>query len=32
MLIWPRATALVSGTILLFLLAYTGFQRREVRA
>jgi ABC-2 type transport system permease protein len=32
LLIWPQATALVSGTILLFVLAYTGFQRQEVRA
>ena len=32
LLIWPQVTALLSGTILLFVGAYIGFQRQEVRA
>ena len=32
LLIWPQITALVGATILLFAIAYVGFQRQEVRA
>jgi ABC-2 type transport system permease protein len=31
-LIWPQAVALLSGSCLLFALAYVVFQRREIRA
>jgi ABC-2 type transport system permease protein len=32
LLIWPQLTALVAETILVFALAYTAFQRQEIRA
>jgi len=32
LLIWPQATGLVAGTILVFVIAYVSFQRQEVRA
>jgi ABC-2 type transport system permease protein len=32
LLVWPQIVALISGTILLFAIAYVSFQRQEVRA
>lgn len=32
LLVWPQATGLVAGTIVLFVIAYIAFQRQEVRA
>jgi ABC-2 type transport system permease protein len=32
LLVWPQATGLVAGAILLFSMAYVSFQRQEVRA
>ncbi|MDE2229698.1 MAG: ABC transporter permease [Alphaproteobacteria bacterium] len=32
LLIWPQATGLVAGTIIVFVFAYIAFQRQEVRA
>ncbi|HUC65928.1 MAG TPA: ABC transporter permease [Stellaceae bacterium] len=32
LLVWPQVTGLVAGTIFLFVGAYVGFQRQEVRA
>ena len=32
LLIWPQATGLIAGTIIVFVLAYIVFQRQEVRA
>lgn len=32
LLIWPQLTGLIAGTILLFALCYTIFQRQEIRA
>ncbi len=32
LLVWPQATALIAGTIALFVIAYVLFQRQEVRA
>jgi ABC-2 type transport system permease protein len=31
-LVWPQATGLIAGTIVLFVVAYIAFQRQEVRA
>jgi ABC-2 type transport system permease protein len=32
LLVWPQATGLIAGTIVLFVIAYIAFQRQEVRA
>jgi len=32
MIIWPQITALISGTVLFFALAYNSFMRREIRS
>jgi len=32
LLIWPHVTALISGTVLFFVLAYVPFMRREIRS
>ena len=32
LLIWPQATGLIAGTIIIFVVAYIVFQRQEVRA
>jgi len=31
-LVWPQFTALIAATILIFAIAYTAFQRQEIRA